>query len=312
MRQNTLSALILGSAVTVLLSAVPASAQATRTFVSGVGNDLDPCSRTAPCRTFAGAFSKTFINGEINCLDPGGYGTVNITKSITIDCTGTLGSDLSSGTTGVIVNIAVNANDPTRSVRLRGITINGAGASGTVGTRTGIDGIRILQATSVFVEDTVIAEFSQQGIEVAASANTILTLDNVVIRNANVSGVALATSAGQVIASFNNVRIDGTPVGLSAANRVRANIRNVVLSHNTTGIQTSGTDNIVNADNVMISFGSTGVLTGAGSTVRLSNSVVTQNQTGLSSGGGSIVSMAGNSVTGNTADGAFTATVPKL
>jgi hypothetical protein len=69
---------------------------------------------------------------------------------------------------------------------------------------------------------------------------------------------------------------------------------------------------IVNADNIMISFASTGVLTGAGSTVRLSNSVITQNQTGLSSGGGSIVSMAGNSVTGNTADGAFTATVPKL
>jgi hypothetical protein len=206
----------------------------------------------------------------------------------------------------------VSANDPTRSVRLRGITINGAGASGTVGTRTGVDGIRILQANSVFVEDTVIAEFSQQGIEVAASANVNLTLDNVTIRNTNVSGVALATTVGQVIASFNNVRIDGTPVGLSAANRVRANIRNVMLGHNTTGIQTSGTDNIVNADNIMISFAGTGVLTGAGSTVRLSNSVITQNQTGLSSGGGSIVSMAGNSVTGNTADGAFTATVPKL
>jgi hypothetical protein len=312
MRKNTLSALILGSAAAILLSAVPASAQATRTFVSGVGNDLDPCSRTAPCKTFAGAFSKTFINGEIDCLDPGGYGALTVTKSITIDCTGTFGSILASGTTGIVVNIPVSANDPTRSVRLRGITINGAGASGTVGTRTGVDGIRILQATSVFVEDTVIAEFSQQGIEVAASANTNLTLDNVTIRNTNVSGVALATTVGQVAASFNNVRIDGTPVGLSAANRVRANIRNVMLAHNTTGIQTSGTDNIVNADNIMISFAGTGVLTGAGSTVRLSNSVVTQNQTGLSSGGGSIVSMAGNSVTGNTADGAFTATVPKL
>ena len=135
MRRNTLLTLILGSAVSVMLSAAPASAQATRTFISGVGNDADPCSRTAPCRTFAGAIVKTFINGEINCLDPGGYGTVNITKSITIDCTGTLGSDLSSGTTGIIVNIPVSVNDPTRSVRLRGITINGTGASGAVGTR---------------------------------------------------------------------------------------------------------------------------------------------------------------------------------
>jgi hypothetical protein len=312
MRQNSLSALILGSAVAVMLSAAPANAQATRTFVSGVGNDADPCSRTAPCRTFAGAIVKTFINGEINCLDPGGYGTVNITKSITIDCKHTLGSDLSSGTTGVIVNIPVSVNDPTRSVRLRGVLINGTGASGAVGTRTGIDGIRILQATSVFVEDSVISDFSQQGIEVAATANVNLTLDNVTIRNTNVAGVTLATTAGQVVASFNNVRIDGTPIGLSAANRVRANIRDVMLGHNTTGIQTSGVDNIVNADNVMISFASTGVLASAGSTVRLSNSVITQNSTGLNANGGSIVSMAGNSVTGNTADGAFTATVPKL
>jgi hypothetical protein len=312
MRQKTFSAFILGSAVAVMLSAVPASAQATRTFISGVGNDADPCSRTAPCRTFAGAIVKTFINGEINCLDPGGYGTVNITKSITIDCTGTLGSDLSSGTTGVIVNIPVSVNDPTRSVRLRGITINGTGASGAVGTRTGIDGIRILQANSVFVEESVIAEFSQQGIEVAATNNVNLVLNDVTIRNTNVAGVTLATTAGQVVASFNNVRINGTPIGLSAANRVRASIRNVMLAHNTTGIQTSGVDNIVNADEMMISFASTGVLASAGSTVRISNSVITQNSTGLNANGGSIVSMSGNSVTGNTADGAFTATVPKI
>ena len=312
MRRNTLLTLILGSAVAVMLAAAPASAQATRTFVSGVGNDADPCSRTAPCRTFAGAIVKTFINGEINCLDPGGYGTVNITKSITIDCKTTLGSDLSSGTTGIIVNIPVSVNDPTRSVRLRGITINGTGASGAVGTRTGIDGIRILQATSVFVEETVIAEFSQQGIEVAATANVNLALNDVTIRNTNVAGITLATTAGQVVASFNNVRINGTPIGLSAANRVRASIRDVMLGHNTTGIQTSGVDNIVNVDNAMITFASTGVLGSAGSTVRISNSVITQNATGLNANGGSIVSMAGNSVTGNTADGAFTATVPKL
>lgn len=312
MRRNKLLTLALGSAVAMMLSAVPASAQATRTFVSGVGNDADPCSRTAPCRTFAGAIVKTFINGEINCLDPGGYGTVSITKSITIDCLTTLGSTLASSTTGVIVNIPVSVNDPTRSVRLRGIVINGTGASGAVGTRTGIDGIRILQATSVFVEESVIAEFSQQGIEVAASAAVNLVLNDVTIRNTNVAGITLATSAGQVVASFNNVRINGTPIGLSAANRVRASIRNVMLGHNTTGIQTSGVDNIVNADNIMVSFATTGVQSSAGSTVRLSNSVITQNLTGLNPNGGSIISMSGNSVTGNTADGAFTGTVGKL
>jgi len=309
---RTLTAALGGTAAALMLSAAPASAQATRTFVSGVGNDADPCSRTAPCRTFAGAISKTFINGEINCLDPGGYGTVTITKSITIDCTATIGSILSSSTTGVIVNIPVGANDPHRSVRLRGLTINGPGASGTIGTRTGIDGMRITQAASVFVEDTVIAEFSQQGIEVAASATTALTLDNVIIRNTNVTGVTLATSAGEVVASFNNVRIDGTPLALSATNNVRANIRDVNLAHATTGIQTSGVNNIINAENVMISFATTGITGSAGSTVRVSNSVITQNSTGLNANGGSLVSMSGNSLTGNTINGAFTSTVPKL
>src|SRR5207244_7928837 len=81
-----------------------ANAQATRTWVSGVGDDVNPCSRTAPCKTFAGAISKTASPGIINCLDPGGFGAVTITKSIQIDCTGTLGSVLSSGVQGIIIN----------------------------------------------------------------------------------------------------------------------------------------------------------------------------------------------------------------
>src|SRR3984893_7373441 len=142
-----------------LALATMAHAQATRTWVSGVGDDLNPCSRTAPCKTFAGAISKTFINGEIDCLDPGGYGAVTITKSITIDCTGTFGSILASGTTGVVINIPVGATDPFRTVRLRGLSINGSGASGTVGTRTGVRGVRILDAPVVEIEDTVITDF---------------------------------------------------------------------------------------------------------------------------------------------------------
>ena len=124
--------------------------------------------------------------------------------------------------------------------------------------------------------------------------------------------MTLATSAGEVVASFNNVRIDGTPLALSAANNVRANIRDVNIAHNTTGLQTSGVNNIINAENVMISFATTGVTGSAGSTVRLSNSVITQNVTGLNANGGSLVSMSGNSLTGNTINGAFTSTVPKL
>src|SRR5207237_4548464 len=87
-----------------MLYAAPAAAQATRTWVSGVGDDVNPCSRTAPCKTFAGAISKTAAGGEIDALDDGGFGQVTITKSITIDGGGHLASILASGGIGVSVN----------------------------------------------------------------------------------------------------------------------------------------------------------------------------------------------------------------
>src|SRR3984893_18082597 len=85
-----------------------AFAQASRTWVSGVGDDVNPCSRTAPCKTFAGAISKTAANGEINCLDPGGFGAVTITKSLTIKCQYTEGGILAAGTNGIIINAGAN------------------------------------------------------------------------------------------------------------------------------------------------------------------------------------------------------------
>src|SRR5947209_5662739 len=103
MKHIILGALIAGS-LSALSFVSPASAQATRTWVSGVGDDVNPCSRTAPCKTFAGAISKTATAGEINCLDPGGFGTLTITKSIAVVCTGTLGSVLASGVPGITVN----------------------------------------------------------------------------------------------------------------------------------------------------------------------------------------------------------------
>src|SRR5882724_11080869 len=87
MGMNALRVTISAAAVAVMFSVAPANAQATRTWVSGVGDDANPCSRTAPCKTFAGAISKTAGGGEINVLDPGGFGGVTITKSITISST---------------------------------------------------------------------------------------------------------------------------------------------------------------------------------------------------------------------------------
>src|SRR3954469_983110 len=124
----------------MLLASAPASAQATRTWVSGVGDDVNPCSRTAPCKTFAGAISKTAAGGEINCLDPGGFGGVTITKAISIKCRYTEGGVLVAGTNAIIVN--AGAND---KVTLAGLDINGL--NGTV--NPGLNGIRILSAKQV-------------------------------------------------------------------------------------------------------------------------------------------------------------------
>src|SRR3712207_3685815 len=130
-------------ALALIALAIPssASAQATRTWVSGVGDDANPCSRTAPCKTFAGAISKTAAKGEINCLDPGGFGGVTITKSLTIKCHYTEGGVLVSGTNAIVVNAAT-----TDRVTLKGLDINGIG--------TGLNGIRILQARNVKIVDT--------------------------------------------------------------------------------------------------------------------------------------------------------------
>src|SRR5688500_9438539 len=129
MRNRALQ-LLLGVALASCLHVSAAEAQATRTWVSGVGDDFNPCSRTAPCKTFAGAISKTAKDGEINCLDPGGFGGVTITKSITIDCEDTQGAISSTLSPSAITVNITDALDVRKTVRLRGISINGMG-SGT-------------------------------------------------------------------------------------------------------------------------------------------------------------------------------------
>src|SRR4029453_12270876 len=115
-----------------------AFAQATRTWVSGVGSDADPCSRTAPCRAFGGAIAATGAGGEISVLDPCACGTVSITKPITISGVGTQASILASAATGVLINITVLPTAPqTNTVTLRNIQINGAG------TTLGLHGVHV-------------------------------------------------------------------------------------------------------------------------------------------------------------------------
>src|SRR6185503_19236298 len=115
---------LVASAALGLAYSAPAYAQATRTWVSGTGDDANPCSRTAPCKTFAGAISKTAAGGEINCIDTGGYGALTITKSITVDCKNTEAGVLVAGTNGFVVTAA-----STDVIVIRGLDFTGLGPS---------------------------------------------------------------------------------------------------------------------------------------------------------------------------------------
>ena len=178
--------LAMASGVVFYTLAASASAQATRTWVSGVGDDVNPCSRTAPCKTFAGAISKTAASGEINCLDSGGFGAVTITKSITLKCEGVIGSVLASLTTGIIINSA------TARVVIDGIEIEGAG--------NGIQGIRIVAASKVHVIRSHIRGFTNNGIttDVGTSNMHLFVNDSFIVNNGLTAG------------AFGGINIDGT------------------------------------------------------------------------------------------------------
>jgi len=213
-------------------------AQATRTWISGVGDDVNPCSRTAPCKTFAGAISKTATGGEINCLDPGGFGSVTITKSITLDCTGTQGSILASGTTGIIVNA------PNATVNLRSININGAG------TTPGITGIRIMSAGKVFVEKVLIEGFSTSGVGILCAACQVAITDST-IRNINGQGVSAGPAEGTASVFVCDSLIAGNRTGIGAVNStVRISGNSIV--HNATGMLTGANGSIVSYKNNVI------------------------------------------------------------
>src|SRR5690349_6190277 len=162
-----------------------AEAQATRTWVSGVGDDANPCSRTAPCKTFAGAISKTAAGGEISVLDPGGFGAVTITKSITLNGDGTLASIVSTNTNSIIVN--AGANDV---VVIRNISMHGGGS--------GLNGIRFLAGNTLVVEHCTFTGMTQNMIDVNLNQGTPA---NVTVRDSTFVGMPTAgASTGVAVA----------------------------------------------------------------------------------------------------------------
>jgi hypothetical protein len=281
--------LILGTSALV-------NAQATRTWVSGVGADDNPCSRTAPCKTFSGAQSKTATNGEINCLDPAGYGAITITKSITIDCEDTQGSILASLVNGVIINIT-SATDTRKAVMLRGISINGA--------NNGINGVRIVRANDVKLDQVAIFGFAQHGISIETTTGALkLVVDHCIIRRNllhGINGFPIGSTADISINESTLSTMGGN--GLNFADNVTAAISDSVITANATGILASNAQ--VFASRCTIYKNTTGVQAQSGGTVRLFGNTITGNGTGLA--GSTITAITGtNALLGNTSEGAAT------
>jgi hypothetical protein len=218
--------------------AAPAQAQATRTWVSGVGDDANPCSRTAPCKTFAGAISKTAVGGEINVLDPGGFGAVTISHSISIISEVEAGV-LVSGTNGIIVSIG-----PTDNVLLEGLDIEGLG--------TGLNGIQIIGGGATVIRKCSIRNFTGNGINlVGTSARAVI--EDTFIRS-NVGGLNIQGASSSV-----NVAI----------------VRNSLFEGNTTfTTQTTGPSFLVLTGSTLTGSPSSIIATGGATVISYGNNVI--------------------------------------
>jgi hypothetical protein len=300
------------SAVAALVFSTAAFGQATRTWVSGVGDDVNPCSRTAPCKTFAGAISKTAEGGEIDALDPAGYGTLTITKAITVD--GGTGSGWASvlntgGIAGFNVNITTGTHVSDAVVILRNITINGAIQAPSLG---GTNGINVIKVNRLFVLDCHIEDESTTGIHINTATTASVFVRNTDFSNTN-TGIDAGTSVGgqTAILQANNINIQGNTNGVLINANGFGFVNNSFLGRCIGGNATqaaSGTT--LNIDNCQLFSNSTAVNALAGSTIRVNNSQLFDNSNGFAGTAASIQSGGNNKLAGNTAS--ITPTGPAL
>jgi len=232
-----LVAALLTLAASVALLPAAAQAQASRTWIAGDGDDSFTCSRTAACKTLAGAISKTAEGGEINSIDPAAAGTVTITKAITIDLSPTEGGILNSTTTGVTVN--AGADD---DVVLRGLDIEGGGIVNPTCPNNGVNGIRLLNARTLRVEDVSIDRQQTSGLElVPAASDPKVVLDDVDITNACGTGVnAAPANAHTIDVLVRGGTISSSGTAISAADGARVRLTGTTIFGNAFGLVTVG------------------------------------------------------------------------
>ncbi|HXC56128.1 MAG TPA: right-handed parallel beta-helix repeat-containing protein [Rhizomicrobium sp.] len=300
-----------------LFAAAPAQAQATRTWISGVGSDSNPCSRTAPCKTWAGAIIVTAAGGEVDCLDPGGFGTLTITKAITLDCGGgvggQVGSILASSTNGITINAG-----PNDKVEIRNLSISGEQQTGF----PGIAGIRFNTGAQLTVDHVMIIGFggiasTGPGIDFEPSvAGSALIAHDIDIRY-NLGPGIFAAPVGGVAASavIDGASSIGNSIGLQVKDGATVTVLNSNISANsgkgvvvlsTTATATANLFNTVVASNTVA-----GVQTsGTNAKVTLSQSGIYNNGVGISAATGSVVSFTNNAFGPNAGNaGAATSTV---
>jgi hypothetical protein len=270
--------LLLISALVLVLLALPSSAfgQATRTWVSGVGDDANPCSRTAPCKTFAGSISKTAAGGEINVIDPGGFGGVTITKSVTIRGRGPTAGALVSLTNGIVINAAA-----TDKVTIDGLDINGIG----IGAQTSLSGIKVLSAGRVNIVNNEIYRFRAGVAVVPTSANT-----RVMIKNNHIFD--------------NGVGVINAP-GNNTLTSVVATLRGNLINDNTCGVVSGAFGTNASTPDAAVNCGTAGA--GAIDRItatRLWGNGIHDNGFGVfSRGANSTLDIARNEIAGNTSFG---------
>jgi hypothetical protein len=305
--KSTLLSTFCGALFVAGLAIAPAHAQATRTWISGVGDDVNPCSRTAPCKTWAGATSKTAAGGEIDALDPGGFGTVTLTKSLTLDGGGgQVASILSSpGVNGV--NVSAQASDV---IILRNLRINGAG---------GANGVQVNTAAKVIIEKCDIFGFATAAVNVVpGSATTVSVKIQETTINNNGAGVISKPTGGATVnmsidhswidANGGGMKIDGTGGGVS---NVAANDSSFSLNTGNGTNAVSGASGNVAMDLMRVTLvknGGAGVqanISGGGtSSVTVGESMLSNNGSAWQAlNGASLLSYKNNQVTGPVGTG---------
>jgi hypothetical protein len=280
---------VLAIATLTLAFASIAQAQASRTWVSGVGDDVNPCSRVAPCKTWAGAISKTMAGGEIDAMDPGGFGAVTLTKAVTLDGgEGQVAGVLVTGTDAIIV--AAGTGDV---VTLRNLDINGINGLGHTG-------ILITGGKGVHIDHCQIYGFSQGAISDTRTAPStpLLFVNDCFIRN-NSSGIAMTgLSAGAGRAFIDHCRIqDNTGFGVGGSNNNVVTVGNSQINGNGgegVRIDSSAQANVISS---VLHNNLTGALNSGGLFFLLTDSTVVNNVTGVS---GAITTFGNNVVRDNS------------